>query len=406
MMRGANAMWVISVALSAFGAAWSWSDRACAQPAAANGAWIIDTRLRYEGVSQDGLDDASALTLRARLGYETPAFHGVRALIEAEGVAHLNEAFNDTLNGRTAFATVPDPEAFELNRLQLAWTGGEGRRAIIGRQRIVLNNARFIGNAGFRQNEQTFDAVRLEARPIPHLALTYLYLDRVLRTPGNRSPQGEWRSDSHVVEADLDGAYGKLSAYALLLDFPNAAAQSSQTYGARWQGAWDIGAFNARLTLEAAQQDDYGHAPAGFELGYQSAELVVRRGAWSGTLGGERLEGDGARGFSTPLATLHAFQGWADVFVNTPPDGIRDLYVGASYTTQAWPAAQPAVLTLVVHNFTDDGGGADFGNEADASARFALTPHLAFEVAAAAFNGEDARVADRGKLWISLEYKL
>ena len=406
MIGGLNAMRAMSVALGAFGAAWAWSDAAYAQPNAASGAWIVDTRLRYEGVSQDGLDDANALSFRARLGYETPAFHGVKALIEAEGVAHLNDSFNDTVNGETAFAIVPDPEVFELNRLQLAWTGEEGRRAIIGRQRIVLNNARFIGNAGFRQNEQTFDAIRLEARPVRHLTLSYLYLDKVLRTSGNRSPQGEWQSDSHVVEADLDGAYGKLSAYALLLDFSNAAVQSSQTYGARWQSAWDIGAYNARLTLEAARQSDYGNAPGRFELGYESGELAVRRGAWVATLGGERLEGNGVRGFSTPLATLHAFQGWADVFVNTPPDGIRDLYVGISYNTHAWPAGQPVALALVAHNFTDDGGGADFGNEADASARFGLTPQLALEVAAAAFNGEDARFGDRSKLWISLEYKL
>ena len=38
----------------------------------------------------------------------------------------------------------------------------------------------------------------------------------------------------------------------------------------------------------------------------------------------ESLEGNGARGFSTPLATLHAFQGWADVFLNTPADGVDD----------------------------------------------------------------------------------
>jgi hypothetical protein len=406
MIRTQRPLRVLTLALGAFGAAWAWSDTASAQPAANAGTWIVDTRLRYEGVSQDGLDDASALTLRARLGYETQARHGVRGLIEAEGVGHLNDDFNDTLNGRIAFAAIPDPEGLELNRLQLTWTGEEGRRAVVGRQRIVLNNARFIGNAGFRQNEQTFDAVRLEARPIPHLALTYLYLDRVLRTAGNRSPQGEWHSDSHVVEADLDGAYGKLSGYALLLDFSNAAAQSSETFGARWQKAWDIGAYNARLTLEAARQSDYGNAPMRFDLGYQSAELVVRRGDWSGMLGGERLEGNGARGFSTPLATLHAFQGWADVFVNTPPDGVRDLFAGVSYNTRPWPASQPLALTLVGHNFTDDRGGADFGNELDASARFTITSHLALEIAAAAFDGQDARFADRDKLWVSLEYKL
>lgn len=397
---------VLTVALGAMGAAWAWCGAASAQTAQDSGHWILDTRLRYEGVSQDPLDDASALTFRGRFGYETQSFHGVRGLVEAEGVGHITDDFNDGLNGHVAFASVPDPEAFELNRLQLAWSGPQGSKATIGRQRIILNNARFIGNAGFRQNEQTFDAVRLEARPLQHLGLTYIYLDNVLRTPGNRSPQYRWQSDSHVVEADLDGAYGKLSAYALLLDFTNAAAQSSQTYGARWQKDWDVGAHNVRLTLEAATQSDYRNAPTNFDLGYQAAEVAVRHGQFSATLGGERLEGNGARGFSTPLATLHAFQGWADVFVNTPPDGVRDLYVGATFNTRPWPASQPVAFTLTAHNFTDDGGGRDFGNEFNASARFTLNPHTSLEVAAASFNGDDPRFADRDKLWVSLEYKL
>jgi len=404
MIRFAN----IQVLGAAVGAAWMLcaAAQAQAQTSAEAGQWIVDTRLRSESVSQDRLDDAAALTVRARLGYETPAYHGLRGLIEAEGVGHLTDDFNDGVNGHTAFASVPDSEAFDLNRLQLVWSGAEGRKATIGRQRIVLNNARFVGNAGFRQNEQTFDALRLEARPLPHLALSYLYLDNVYRTVGDRSPQYRWRSDSHVVMADADGAYGKLNGYALLLDFANAPAQSSQTYGLGWQKDWPFDASTVRTVLEAATQSGYTRAPAHFDLGYQFAEIGVRRGQFSATLGAERLEGNGVRGFSTPLATLHAFQGWADVFVNTPPDGVRDLYLTAAYNTRPWPAVQPVVLTLSAHSFADDGGAKRFGRELDASARFTLTPHASLELAAASFNGDDPRFADREKFWLSLEYKL
>lgn len=407
-MRRSSSLRVLTIALGAFGAAWAWSAPVAAQTSAdANaGHWIVDTRLRYEGVSQDGQSEANAATFRARLGYETPVMIGFRALIEAEGVGHITDDFNDTVNGHTAFATVADPEVFELNRLQVAWAGAEGRKAVLGRQRVILNNARFIGNSGFRQNEQTFDAVRLEARPLQHLALTYLYLNDVRRPFGDRSSQGHWRSDSHVVQADLDGGFGKLGAYAVLLDFANAASQSSGTFGARWQRTWGEAERSTRLTLEAAQQNDYGNAPTRFDLGYQAGELVVRRGAVSGTLGAERLEGNGARGFSTPLATLHAFQGWADVFLTTPPDGVRDLYAGISYNTRPWPAGQPVVLTAVAHDFNDDSGGRDFGHEFNASARFTLTPHATLELAAAAFDGNDPRFADRSKFWVALEYRL
>jgi hypothetical protein len=394
-----------AVTFCAVCAAWAWSSAACAQ-ASNTGAWSLDTRLRYESVVQDGLADADALTLRARLGYETPAFHNVRALMELEGVGHLTEDFNDTVNGNLAFAVVPDPEVFEVNRLQLAWSGRAGSRATIGRQRIVLGNGRFIGNSGFRQNEQTFDAVRLEARPSPHFALTYLYLDNIRRVFGDDSPQGVWRSDSHVLQADADLPLGKLSAYSLLLSFQNAPAQSSQTYGVRWTRAWDLPGGNARLALEAAEQSDYRGDSSDFDLGYQQAELAFRRGRVTATLGGERLEGDGVRGFSTPLASLHPFQGWADVFLSTPPDGVRDLYAGLSYSTRPWPADQPAVFTVVAHDFTDDGGGSDFGQELDASARWSLSEHAAFEAAIAVFDGEDPRFQDRTKIWATLEFRL
>jgi hypothetical protein len=371
------------------------------------GDWVVDARLRYESARQDGLRDAEAVTFRARLGYETPAWRGWRALGELEGVAQLTDDFNDTVNGNTAYAVVSDPEAFELNRLQLAWSGEHGRRAVLGRQRIVLNNARFVGNVGFRQNEQTFDAVRLEARPFEPAAFTYIYIDNVRRIFGDDSPQGEWDSDSHVLQADLDLPFGKASFYGLWLDFrSDAPAQSNQTYGVRWSNEWTLGEFRPRLTLEAATQSDYGSSNADFELGYQHAELAVRRDRWTVALGGERLEGNDARGFTTPLATLHAFQGWADVFLVTPPDGIRDLYAGVTYTTRPWRAEQPVSFTVRAHDFADDGGSADFGSEVDAVVRIPLTRELSLEAKGAHFEGDDPRFADRNKFWLALEYRL
>lgn len=396
---------VTALAFCMASAAGAWFSTASAQTSH-TGVWSLDTRLRYESVSQNGLADANALTFRGRFGYETSSFRDIRALIELEGVAQLTDDFNDTVNGNSTFAVVPDPETFEINRLQLAWSGQQGRRAIVGRQRIVLDNGRFVGNAGFRQNEQTFDAIRLEGRPFANTALTYLYLDNVRRVFGEDSAQGFWRSDSHVIQADLDSPFGKASGYALLLDFPNAPAQSSQTYGARWSHVWDVGGFNTRVTLEAAQQGDYRGNSAPFDLGYQYAELALRRDRVTASLGAERLEGDGVRGFSTPLASLHPFQGWADVFTNTPPDGVRDLYAGLSYSTRPWPADRPTVFTVVAHDFSDDCGGPNFGRELDASARLPLNEHATIEAAVASFDGEDPRFDDRTKVWVSLEFRL
>ena len=168
---------------------------ACALlPAAARaeapGHLILEARLRYEGVEQDGLaKDAQALTLRTRLGYETAAWRGFRALVEGENVTALTDDYNSTTNRRTAYPVVSDPEASELNRAQVSWTG-ETAGAVVGRQRIILGNARFVGNVGFRQNEQTFDALRVDVQPTKDIALTYAYVDKVLRVFGPDSAQG------------------------------------------------------------------------------------------------------------------------------------------------------------------------------------------------------------------------
>lgn len=46
---------------------------------------------------------------------------------------------------------VSDPEGVEINRAQLTWTGLPDTEAVLGRQRIVLNNGRFVGNAGWAE---------------------------------------------------------------------------------------------------------------------------------------------------------------------------------------------------------------------------------------------------------------
>ena len=59
--------------------------------------------------------------------------------------------------------------------------------AIGGRQRITLDDHRFIGNVGWRQNEQTFDSVRVTTNLIPDLKLDYSYIWEVQRIFGSKS---------------------------------------------------------------------------------------------------------------------------------------------------------------------------------------------------------------------------
>jgi hypothetical protein len=381
------------------------APEAWAQTQANAGDLIVDGRLRYEHVDQDGLTDANAVTLRLRLGYERELFEHFKVLGEIEGVALLSDDFADTVRTRPGQAIVLDPEALEINRLQAQWTNG-GFAATLGRQRIILNNARFVGNVGFRQNEQTFDALRVAYRVNENLNFNYIYIDRVRRILGDDSPNGEWRSDSHIGQVDLKTGLGDFSGYGLLLDFENAAAQSTQTYGLRWTRTIAAEPYRFALGAEAATQSDYGNSPASFDLNYYAANASVQRGQWRFALAGEVLEGDGARGFATPLATLHAFQGWADVFLTTPADGISDLNGSVSWTDETLPMGRSLTLTARYHDFSSDDGDTDFGSEFDAVANWRINQRWALEAKAAFFDGDDPRFADRNKLWLAVELSL
>ncbi|WP_417493361.1 hypothetical protein [Maricaulis sp.] len=377
-----------------------------AQPASAEGHFLVNARLRTELIDQDGLANAAtAITLRTRLGYQTGEMSGFTFLVEGENVLHLVDDFNDTINARPGYPVVADPETTELNRLQLAYTGIENTSLTLGRQRIILGDARYIGNVGFRQNEQTFDAVLASTTAIEHVTLTYAYLDRVHRIFGDDHPAGEFDLDAHALTAALAAPVGTVTAFAILAEVEDAAALSSATYGVNWSGSIErYGQPTFGYRLEYAVQSDYGNAPTAFDLDMFRAEASLSQNGLSGALGIESLSGNGSRGFGTPLATLHGYQGWADVFLTTPANGIRDIYGRAAYALPHPPFGSAMRATIVFHDFETENGSADLGSEFDALLTSQLSEHVALEFKAAVYDGGDSALADRTKLWFAITY--
>ena len=57
----------------------------------------------------------------------------------------------------------------------------------------------------------------------------------------------------------------------------------------------------------------------------------------------------------TPLATLHKFDGWADLFLTTPNKGLQDLYAGAAYRfdgVKALPGLKMATFFQIERSLT------------------------------------------------------
>ena len=255
---------------------------------AGEGKPILDIRLRAEQVDQDGLDDTTALTVRGRLGYEYKANDAWSFLGEVEGVGHLNSDFSDTVDNVPGKAIIADPEALEINRLQMTWQD-EGHSVTLGRQRIIFDDARFVGNVGFRQNEQTFDALRLHHEVSETVSVDYVYIDKVRRVFGDDSPVGAWDSASHVLRLSATTSLGDVTAYGLLLDFDNAPAASGQTWGASWAQSWDMAFGKVGLAAEAGVQSEWNGAGPSADLGYQAARVSLTRKNLEGALGVEQV---------------------------------------------------------------------------------------------------------------------
>jgi hypothetical protein len=391
-----------------------------------NGTINLNARLRYEFVSQEPTvpDHAHALTLRTRLGFTTAPLHGFQGMLEFENITAIPDDDRYRLPGATANANRPvvaDPETTELNQ---AWLSYSNWRSTVkgGRQRVVLDNHRFIGDVGWRQNQQTFDAVTFASSPVSDFSLFYGYVWEVNRVFGDVAELGpsfrDFQSNSHLLNLSYSRwPYARLVGYAYLLDLENEAghANSSATYGISLNGAYAFDAEReARLNYRAeyAFQSDYADQPADYSAHYFLAEIsgdldrFTLGGGYELLASGRNRAEPGTRvGFKTPLATLHAFNGWADVFLTTPDDGLQDLY---AFAGMRLPGNVP--LRVIYHQFFSDRGNANLGYEIDVVASRAFGRHFNALLKYAYFDGR--RVAppaiatpfDKHVFWAQAEF--
>jgi hypothetical protein len=365
------------------------------EEALSGGKARLDVRYRYEYVDQNNsLKNANASTVRSRLGYGSSDFHGVTAYLEFENITAVGgEDYNSGANGKTSYSVVADPEGTEVNQAYLAWRGLPATQVKYGRQRIILDNQRFVGSVGWRQNEQTFDAFSIVNSSLPDMVATYAHLTNANRITGTNA---EMRSD--LLNVSYGGiAAGKLTGYVYLLDYLKSASQSTQTLGLRFSGATALGEASKLLyALEYAQQGDYGKNPASYTLNYSLAEVGGMVSGITGRVGYEVLEGDGTHSVQTPLATLHAFNGWADQFLSTPAKGLQDVYLSVG------GALAGVKLLAAYHDFTADKGGDDYGKEWDLQALKKINKIYTLIAKFASYSaGAAAGKVDTNKLWLA-----
>jgi len=373
-----------------------------------SGKATISGRYRYEFVDQDNaLKNANASTLRLRLNYRTSQWKGWSGFAEFDHVFHvLLDDFNSgagTSPNRGEYSVVADPKGSDLNQLYFDLNPNDDWKYRFGRQRINLDNQRFIGGVGWRQNEQTYDAFTLNTKAISKTALSYSYVNRVRRIFGQTVPAGKERLDGQLFNAKItiSDAFS-VTPYVYYLDFDTAVANSTMTAGARLAGSAGLGSGKFNWLAEFARQSDAGDNPTSYDANY--THLTGAYAAGNGMtigLGYEVLGADSGAGtaFRTPLATLHAFNGWADQFLATPAAGLEDVYVNFKMKAGKWN------LTFVYHDFSSDTGSFDYGDEFDVSGALKLTDRYGLLLKGAFFGADSSSPltnVDTSKFWVML----
>jgi hypothetical protein len=339
-------------------------------------------RLRYESVDVNSptLKDAEALTLRSRIGYETAPLAGFTGMAEFEDTRIIG-AFDEYAPTTAGYAAIVDPEQTELNQAFVRYRGISKLDVIAGRQKILLDNQRFVGNVGWRQNEQTFDALSFTYKGISDWTFYYAY---------NTKTQGiaeikpntnfSFDSDDHLLNIQYSGfQIGKITAYAYLLNNqatdlnqlnPALRYQENDTTGLRFDGAYVMPTtMPLRLiyTAEYAQQTittptllekdmDYHYVDLGIAYTTKKGPLVFK--VYEESLGSD----NGTQGFQTPYATKHAFEGWADMFLGTPTTGV--VYDTATLSMDMTALGIKWMINYGTYKQAE--GNKDFGDEINA----------------------------------------
>ncbi len=360
------------------------------------GKTSMDMNLRYESVEQgNALDDASAMTLRTRLGYTTGVYENFSGMIEFEDsriVGGYDEysvppaGFNPGM-----YSVILDPETTELDQFFVKFQSG-GFTSKIGRQVITYDNQRFIGHVGWRQDRQTFDAYRFDYAANDALTISYSYL-----TKRNRilAEAADVDSKDSLLNVAYKTPLGKLVGYAYLLEVDNNTDNALDTYGVSLTGATE-GETRIKYRVEYATQTSEAGA-AEFDADYMLLEGGTGVSSVNLTLGYEVLGSDsGNYGFATPLATLHKFNGMADLFLATPTGGLVDVYVTAATKLGG------GKFIVSYHDFSADdssGGIDDYGDEIDLVYVKKFSKHYVAGIKYATYSAGDALV-DTDKLWV------
>ena len=341
---------------------------------------------------------ANALTARTKLKV-TGKLLGIDGLTASVGIISVNNFGSHEYNakdghnyydGTKPYAVVLDPQKAMISNAEINYKTGD-TLLHAGRGQVNLDNQRFIGTVGWRQLERSYDSIFIANNSVKNLSLLAAWVyglqgvgnvptkahyaknpatGVIEWVPATQSPIGEDTYDTNTVL--LHAAYTvapalKITAYDYMI------ANVHDTYGLALTGNIKMDTVKLNYRAEYAEQND-----PSMEIHQHGAEIQdPTTGLWktkqvdasyynldlganiSGILAGVNYEFQSGENlndvsgvnktFTTPLATGHKFNGWADMFLTTPDGGLIDANVRLGYKAKGF-----GKLLAVYHEFSAD----------------------------------------------------
>ena len=377
-----------------------------------NGKYSLQIRPRYEFVDEDNTkSNANAFTVRTVLGakFDTLGVDGLAAELEMTNVS--NFGFDNYAPESAGYSIVADGEQTRVTQANISYSK-DGFVGVVGRKGINLDNQRFIGTVGWRQMPQTYDLVSVAYKGIENLDLMAAYVWQVNRI-FDRDLGGLKTPDFDTNTVLLHAAY-KAAPELTITAYDYMIASKYDHIGIRATGGTTLdNGVKLKYMAEYAKQNDPSlkESSAPFNDAEPAQDADYYRFGLSGSHHGYTLgacyevlgeKGSGTDSFNTPLATLHAHNGWADMFLATPSDGLKDLSVKAGYADKTF-----GKIVGVYHKFDSDAGGVDYGSEFDVVYTKKVIKDVNMMLKGAFYSQGDAATpyVDTTKYWVMFDYK-
>jgi len=328
-----------------------------------------EIRPRYEMVDDgnDAHENANALTARTKLKV-TGNLMDVDGLSASVGIISVNNfgshEYNwngtDYTDGTKPYATVMDPQYAMISNAEVNYKVGD-TLLHAGRGQVNLDNQRFIGTVGWRQLERSYDSVFVANNSIKNLSVLAAWVYGF---------QGVVEGDTVDTNSVLLHAAYTVNDMLTVTAYDYMIANTHDTYGLALTGNIKLNGVKLNYRAEYAAQSDatmeiHTQTPTTgkADADYYNLDLGANI---SGVLAGinyECLSGANESGtetaFTTPLATAHKFNGWADQFLATPEGGLIDANIRLGYTAKGF-----GKLLAVYHDFTSDTSMTDVNGKA------------------------------------------